>query len=413
MKTTFVDSNPHAPGRPTLDGILDRADKRLMIACAFCTGAGVTMISRHVSKLNRPGSCLVVSSEPPTDIEAVNGLAGLAPGRVWFHQTGKLPHEKNVGIALMHSKLFYAETLNECWLWVGSHNLTARALTGANAEAAVLMAGHPDEDAFVAARKHIECCRDEAFPAPIVVAPQPEGDGVDIVVIHAETDDVPAESVWHARLGLTSAEFDWLLTPVADVRLHLYRRGELALGWQNRMPLASYRGTLTGLNFTEAHPEHPGIAARWGDEHYNITEQFGTLFCSREAPPKLGFVTQAAINIEGISPSDEVLMSSAPKAAANEGRASFLLGRVDDDMRRYFTRSSIDGDRIVYELKRRGEIGWKLPLEELRQDDLRELQAHAESQQFALWEDSPRNTGKMHHPLIHRMKFRLHRSRLL
>jgi len=35
------------------------------------------------------------------------------------------PVEISVGAALMHSKVFYARAKDECWLWTGSHNLTA------------------------------------------------------------------------------------------------------------------------------------------------------------------------------------------------------------------------------------------------------------------------------------------------
>src|SRR4029077_18825816 len=93
-----------------------------------------SIMRRHFTRLRMPDSCLVVSAEPPTDIAAVNALARDAPGSVWMHKTGKLPYENKVGSALMHSKVFYAEAGENCWLWVGSHNLTGRATEGANLE---------------------------------------------------------------------------------------------------------------------------------------------------------------------------------------------------------------------------------------------------------------------------------------
>src|SRR5215831_697394 len=109
MDLQFYSSAPHAKARPRLDEILANGSKRIMIACAFCTNAGVEVLRRHIERLRLPGSCLVVSAENPTDIPAVNCLAEQAPGAVWMHNSGPLPREMNVGRALMHSKVFYSD----------------------------------------------------------------------------------------------------------------------------------------------------------------------------------------------------------------------------------------------------------------------------------------------------------------
>src|SRR5262245_39257513 len=92
-------SDPHGPARNTLDDLLSKGTTRIMVACAFCTGAGIVIMRRHLDRLRAPGSCLVISSDEPTDIGAVNDLARQAPGAVWLHETGRLPSEKGVGRA--------------------------------------------------------------------------------------------------------------------------------------------------------------------------------------------------------------------------------------------------------------------------------------------------------------------------
>src|SRR5262249_50772609 len=126
MDVNFVPSISHGSVRQALDELLTSGTTRVMVACAFCSGAGAGIMRPHLPRLRRPGSCLVVSADGPTEIDAVNALGAEAPGAVWIHETGKLPKEKDVGHALMHSKVFYSEAGDKCWLWVGSHNLTAR-----------------------------------------------------------------------------------------------------------------------------------------------------------------------------------------------------------------------------------------------------------------------------------------------
>ncbi len=315
MDITFFPSpsDPHGPARSTLDDLLSKGTTRIMVACAFCTGAGVAIMHRHLDRLRAPDSCLVISADNPTDIAAVNDLAKKAPGAVWLHKTGKLPREKGVGSALMHSKVFYSEAGDDCWLWVGSHNLTGRATTGANLEAALLLSGHRSDAPFQAARQHIEACRDEASPCPVEPPQLPDGDSVDVVVIHSEAHELLGDPVpWHVGLGLQSAEYDWSLRPPATVRLYLYRPGELVRGWRRAAPWVSYGGTLTGLNFTDGHPLYPGMAARWDDKHYSITEEQSVLQFSKPFPRATSIVTQAVITIENVAPSDEVFLPARP-----------------------------------------------------------------------------------------------------
>jgi hypothetical protein len=309
----------------------------------------------------------------------------------------------------MHSKVFYSEAGDKCWLWVGSHNLTARATTGANFEAAILLAGHPSEEPFRAAREHIEECRRESSPCPEEPIPKLDGDEVDVVVVNAEADQFSSLSPpWHVRLGLRSSEYDWLLEAPAEVRLHLYAPGELARGWQTAVPRTSYAGTLTGLNFTDIHPEHPGMAARWGDEQFSITEDDRAVlqFARPRSEPK-GIVTQGVINIESLVSSEEAFLPTKPKVDREEHRERRPLGLIDDDLATFFTKASIRRGQLVYETVYPGKAKWKLRISDLREPDKRSLYEEAQAHQIDLFDVD--ETELPRHPCIMRAKYKLRR----
>jgi hypothetical protein len=411
MAITFFPEppDPHGPARHTLDEVLRKGTSRIMVACAFCSGAGIAIMSRHLERLRVQGSCLVVSADHPTDVVAVNSLAKEAPGNVWMHKTGKLPTEKRVGSALMHSKVFYSEAGGDCWLWVGSHNLTARATTGANLEAALLLTGHPLEAPFQAARKHIEACRAESWLCPVELPPGPDGDEVDLVIVHTESEKPPgAPFPWHVRLGLESAQYDSLLSPPAEVRLHLYRLGALVRGWRHATPWATYGGTLTGLNLTDRHPETPGTPAQWDDVDFSITESHDVLQFSKTRPGARGIVTQAVINITSPAPSDEVFLPARPKVGQAEQIERQLLGSIYDDLAEFFTKRSVQNGRLVYEINRQGKANWQMSLSDLRESDQLQLFEEARERQIGLLHVDDKSRAR--HPLIMRAKFMLRRG---
>jgi len=69
MKVTFHADDPRKKARPLLEGLLRCGTDQLMIACAFCTSAGVALLKPHAARLRTPGSFAVVSWEKPTDFE--------------------------------------------------------------------------------------------------------------------------------------------------------------------------------------------------------------------------------------------------------------------------------------------------------------------------------------------------------
>ncbi len=408
MDVSFIPgpTDPHGPARDALDDVLSSGTTRIMVACAFFSAAGCAIMRRHLARLQAPGSCLVVSADPPTNIGALNGLAREAPGKVWAYQTGKLPTEKKVGHALMHSKVFYAEAGENCRLWVGSHNLTGRATTGANLEAALVLTGHRSEAPFEAARQHIETCRADASECPVEPPPEPDGEGVDVVLIHAEADELPRDPFpWFARLYLASAAYDWSLSAPANLRMYLYRPGHLDRGWQSAAPWATYGGTLTGLNFTDKHPTVPGRSATWDEKDYSITGAHSALHFSRSHPEVHGIVTQATITVESLAPSEEVFLPAKPKVGQEVQIEQRLVGRMDEDLEGFFTRPSVRDGHLVYEVCHRGRATWQMSVGDLRESDRRRLFEDADESQVELLDRLEETRER--HPLIMRAKYRL------
>src|SRR5687767_13616620 len=105
MDVTFVANDPRLKARPLLDDILKRGVDQLAVAVTFCTGAGVELLLSHVPLLSRAGSFVVISAAPPTAYGDLARLNRAIPGNLFIHWGALAPFEKNVGAALMHSKV--------------------------------------------------------------------------------------------------------------------------------------------------------------------------------------------------------------------------------------------------------------------------------------------------------------------
>jgi hypothetical protein len=377
MKVEFFASDPRRKARTHLDEVLSRGADQLAVACAFCTAAGVELLKRHADRLKAEDSFLVVASEKPTDHTALADLDRLIHGHLFLHWGAQTPVELKVGPAIMHSKVFFARTGSDCWLWTGSHNLTGSATQGANCEAAVLLQGHVTEQVFVDALKHLTICRDEARIFSPDTLPHGEWERIDMVAIHAEAAVLPGGAwPWHVRLGLSTAIYDWLLRPPADVHLFLYESGALRFGWAKAEPIAAYAGSLTALNFTGIHPKTKGIPADWSAASYAITEaNSGILHLVPPYAPAREVTTQAVINIEGISNRRDALLSETPKIESRMEPGEPTFTRLDPDMARFFRKDSREGGALVYTPIRETRRVLRLPEHEVRPRDLDNIAA--------------------------------------
>ena len=413
MNVEFYAADPRERSRPRLDEILRQGVDQLAIACAFCTAAGVEILMRHVSRLSKPDSFLVVAVAPPTDYAALNNLHQAIPGNLFIHWGMYSPIEVKNGAALMHSKVFYARAGNNCWLWTGSHNLTGNATQGGNCEAAVLLTGSAEEQPFIDAMKHLQACKSEATPYDPDATPPGGGEPADILVIHAETDVVLSDPFpWHIHLCLDSANFDDLMKTGQEVRLFLYSPGALLSGWQSATPLATYSGSLTGINLTEINPRarNTGVPAEWRAANFSITEDRGVLVLGPDRPPDARVMTQAVISIDRSSDFSESLLSEAPKVEPRLISGKISLSSLDSDMRQFFRKGSVDGANLI----RRPYTGRRhvisMAADAARESDIdkikREL-APDRNLTIELEEPTDAKLAKQH-PFIIRARYRMH-----
>jgi hypothetical protein len=291
--------------------ILVKGVDQVAIACAFVTGAGVALLKRHLNHLRLPNSFLVAAWERPTDPAALASLHTEAPGNVYIHLGDKTPVEKQVGRGLMHSKVFFARSGRDCWMWVGSHNLTANAASGVNLEAAAIIEGTIDDKPLRDSLAHLEACRNEAVlfdPLNLPPISSPEA----TLVVHAEQHVKSLRRLpWHIHLRPSITDYDDIMAPPAPIWLYLYPIGSLASGTPRPRPQRVVSGRITALNFTEHHPER-GIPADWQAANYVIEERRGVLQPSGRAPYTTT-PTQCVFRINSDEDPDTLWFSKSPE----------------------------------------------------------------------------------------------------
>jgi hypothetical protein len=416
MDVEFFAADPRSKARHKLDSILSRGVDQLAVACGFCTGAGVELLSDYINLLRKPDSFVVVSVAPPTDYQALGALHDAMPGHLYVHWGSLLPVEIRAGAALMHSKVFYARHRDECWLWTGSHNLTGNATQGGNCEAAVLLHGSADDKPFTDALAHLRACRDEATVYDPESKPPGKADPANILVIHSESDGVPALPLpWHVHLCLETEDFDELLSPPADVRLLLYPRNSLSQGWQNATPVAAYAGSLTGQNLTASNSRasRAGILAQWRAANFCISESGRVPLLGPDQPPGPSIKTQALFNVFVSADPDDILFSDEPKVERRMVEGERSTTPVDPDMHRFFSRTSVQGSRLVHVPYTGRHFIIRAPGDEARERDfprLRNLLAEDRDIPLELETPSPRRIARRH-PFIMRARYRVRDGR--
>lgn len=413
MNVEFFGADPRKRARSALDEVLRNGTDQLAIACAFCTAAGVELLLPHATRLDNPDSFVVVAAAPPTDYAELSRLYALAPSSLFVHWGAQAPIEIRNGAALMHSKVFYARAGRECWLWTGSHNLTANATQGGNCEAAVLLHGNVEEQAFADAITHLRACRDEATVYTPDPPPPPGPERGDILVIHAETDPIPpnVRLPWHVHLCLNSPDFDKLLDAPADVRLFLYAKGTLIEGWQNATPVVAYSGKLTGKNLTAQNPHArgAGTSAEWSAANFGILESGKVLVLGPAMPPSPEVTTQAVLYIEFPSDIHESLFSEEPRVDVKLVPGRPRLAPVDPDMGRFFQKRHIHGSSMLHvPFIGRGQV-IRMPQDETRESDFQKIKNEIGAGRDIPIEFAEMSETKMmkRHPFIFRAKFRL------
>jgi hypothetical protein len=278
----------------------------------------------------------------------------------------------------MHSKVFLARAGTQCWLWTGSHNLTASAAQGVNCEAAVLLEGSIDEPPFRAALAHLEQCKQEAvvfnpFNPPTPLLPQ------DFLIIHAECLVGVRPTPWFVHLRPATTSYDRLMLPPVSVWLYLYPAGTLEPGGLRPQPTAAYSGTITALNFTEHHPQR-GIPADWQGADYVIEQEQG-VFHLTETRPHTKTPTQGVFRIEQEEDPSTVWLTENPTPKMERVVGEEWFEVLDPEFQEFFTPRSLREGSLVHREYRdvkgtfsvaRKEIGDLAPQELVRRLDMAE-----------------------------------------
>lgn len=350
MQIDFSWRDPQQHSRQAIDEVLSHGSDQIAIACAFCTAGGVEILKRHVSRLRRPDSFLVVSSQGPTDLRALGHLDELAPERVFVHFGAQAPREIRAGRPLMHSKVFYARSGEDCRVWLGSNNLTVAATQGLNYEAAVRLTGKVYEEPMIDALHHLLACKEWAIPyRPDMVDDDDDGtERSNTLIVHAESAERSLSTVpTFVHLCLPTNRYDKELNPGERVILFIYPLGTLEESAPDpRMCSAIYEGVQTAKNFTADHPITGGIPAEWQEAAF-VIEEVGSVYRVCPARPPSGrMTTQAVLKIEGLNDSlrADAYLVTKPKAEKKFDIDPVMRENIDEDMRDFLSpRPSNDG----------------------------------------------------------------------
>jgi len=372
MNVRFVSPDARRRAKPILDALLASGTEQIAIACAFLSPGGVEMLKRHADRLRLRDSFVVVAWESPTTLAALNDLYALIPGKLYVHLGSLTPVERGVGPGLMLSKIFFAKAGTQCRLWTGSHNLTASAIQGVNREAAILIEGSVDEEVFADALKHLNQCRAEAMLFD-PLQPPPPLTSEQTLVIHAECDTGLKISPWYVHLRPDTTDYDKAMRPPAAVWLYLYEPGSLRLGHPRPPATAVYSGTLTALNFTEHHPRHVGIPADWREADYVIEIERGVPHL-REPKLQTSPPSQGIFRVDVRETSEVVWLTESPALKIERLVGERKLSDVDPEFRRFFTRPSLAGGRLLHQEYRSMRSVTHLPRKEVGFVDASELQ---------------------------------------
>ncbi|MHC4199317.1 MAG: hypothetical protein ACYSU0_04945 [Planctomycetota bacterium] len=343
MKTEFIGSRPGAQRpRAKLRKVL-RA-KELNAAVAFCTSAGAHILRKDADSLRNSDSFLVVADNSITDLDALRCLQSAVSGEILVHFGATLPVERKANFPLMHAKLFLGKDGKARRLWAGSHNLTAKAVSGINYEVALSLTGSVDDGVFVEAEEYLAEVRRQAIPITHIPPGSGSGGGDDVrlLVVHAESDGLhPAEGVF-VHLCLPNTDFDSILRPPAEVILYLYPPGQLDPDSPDTDRATQVvGGDVTALSFTARHPR-VGTPADWQAAQYMIDAKGQKPLLAPAQQIGQWVVSQSAFRVTGARPEmhGALLLVTRPQAKLSRLDVERDPFEIEEDLIPFFTKTS-------------------------------------------------------------------------
>ncbi|WBY02798.1 hypothetical protein PE066_04460 [Ramlibacter tataouinensis] len=172
--------------------------------------------------ISEPGGYLCCDFHLPTSISVLAALKQ-AGANVYLHLYAlvgrtEVPDSKGVPDNLMHSKVlvFESEGKDECAIWIGSHNGTARALLGLNFECASVIRCSRSSQTYASVIRHLEDirARSTAFDLRDVdyyrsLQQQPEGI-VACIEVYTESGAIPADGEEISLFGVNGEDYTHL-----------------------------------------------------------------------------------------------------------------------------------------------------------------------------------------------------------
>jgi len=355
MITQFYHAHPRKEAYERVNSIFAGATKKLMAAVCYVTKEGCKLIAENIDRLKTEGSFIIIGYNDVSDIEEINKLCAMAPGKIFFHGVGRSSEcwEGSLAPGLMHDKLIYAESESGSIAWVGSHNLTYNALRGVNIESATITTGLRSETFFNDVRAHLQSILQESFegPAPTATRTWTEEPRRELLLIHCSADEEQIRAINEKKncfisIHLKQEGYDTLCRPPANpekhVRLHLYAPEDLLPDGPRAPAKLIKAGELYGVNFTEKNIRK-GNKADWPEMSFTIVEpkpvgkKFQPLHvCSQPHDPALD-VTVCAIRV------DEAL-----KELSEDDYGIILTDKPEDVIKNKYTKiqlSGIQGER--------------------------------------------------------------------
>lgn len=361
MSIKFVSTDETMQARHEFKSLLNHSEQGVQMAFAFFSEAGWSLLEGTHSALAHEDSFFVVSVDRPTDLDALANVASSYPGKVYLHLGWVAPYEKKVGAALMHSKLALGKGTNKWYLWVGSANMTARAMFSGNMEAALVYEVAELDQPMIDARDHLRRCRDGAEMFDLtrlaeykqIQANKAAGVGVPgkLLVLYAEevTPITQFPALVHVRIP--NEDYDDLTKTGTEAHLIVLPPGTLGTSLTLPANAKRYTGIVIEDNRTEFHSVRGSASTMPQATHWLEMGPIPKLVAPNSVQSRPH--TQAAIKIDqrrGLQqpgPADEYLYSvtaTRVKAEAASTDERLSTRSIPHDMLKFYSKGSRTSD---------------------------------------------------------------------